>query len=135
MEYFKPTEFVDYKTMSPFLLEKLDLLRKELDTPMRLSATNEKSGHLPNSPHYIGKAVDFVCKADKLIILDKIIELGFMGIGWYTLDYWHIDVRQDIPQHWVGENLSPTDFSKIKYTYYSSLDEYKDVLKKAWGIV
>jgi hypothetical protein len=119
--------------MNPFLLEKLELLRKELNEPIILTDSNSKSGHVPNSYHYIGKAVDFKTKADKLKVANLIVSLGFGGIGWYTMNYWHIDTRTTDTRSWIGINNSPTDFSKITYNYFKR-DEYLNALKKQWGL-
>ena len=94
--------------LHPFLLEKLEKLRKIMERPIyitsgyRCFAYNRKVGGVANSYHLIGLAADIKVKDINLIeLLSYAEEIDFTGIGFYEKRHFlHLDVRPTIKARW-----------------------------------
>jgi hypothetical protein len=105
-------------------IDCLYIFRTNLDAPVIITGSNEQAGHAPQSEHYTGSAIDFQTKASKEWVLFNLMRAGFRGIGYYTNNYWHADIRLK-PLQWIGLNGS----DKIEYIY--SFDaKFKDMFLK-----
>jgi len=90
--------FGDPFKMDYSLLKRLDALREFVDKPITILCGYATSGHVKNSQHYFGKAVD--CYCEDLSLLDFYLaaeRFSFNGIGIYPS--WahkglHLDVRE-----------------------------------------
>ena len=94
--------------LHPFLLEKLEKLRKIIERPIyitsgyRCFAYNRKVGGVANSYHLIGLAADIKVKDINLMeFLAYAEEIDFSGIGFYEKRHFlHLDVRPTIKARW-----------------------------------
>ena len=94
--------------LHPFLLEKLEKLRKIMERPIyitsgyRCFAYNRKVGGVANSYHLIGLAADIKVKDINLIeLLSYAEEIDFTGIGFYEKkNFLHLDVRPTTITRW-----------------------------------
>ena len=112
------------------LLLKLDVLREEIGHPF-IVTSGTQGKHRPNSLHYQGKAVDFVCPdydGHAIDFILKAVQRGFSGIGWYP--HWqykgkacggmHVDFGFWKTRHWLGvldkgeQVYRPLDYLNLK---------------------
>jgi len=101
IEHFKPDGTIDnfgdpYK-MDFRLLWALDRLRDRIGKPFIVHCGYDTEGHLPNSLHKMGQAVDFHVKGIKVFDMAEILNVvwWFGGLGVYP--HWnkpgfHIDI-------------------------------------------
>lgn len=93
-------------TIEPKLIEKLELLRQELDnhpiiinSGYRCKKNNELVKGVPNSQHTLGKAADIRVTGFTPEQVAKAAEkVGFTGIGIYN-NFTHVDIRSN-PARW-----------------------------------
>ena len=94
--------------LHPFLLEKLEKLRKIIERPTHITSGyrcfeyNRKVGGVANSYHCIGLAADIRVKDVQLIeLLGYAEEIDFAGIGFYEKkNFLHLDVRPTKRTRW-----------------------------------
>ena len=106
MIYFKDTEFRNKAMLHPELLANIDKFRGDLGSPITITADYAVDGHVSNSWHYKGMAIDGTTEAP----LWQFIALAmkyFNGIGIYLdcdhrIKYFHLDIRDTEPTMWVG---------------------------------
>jgi uncharacterized protein YcbK (DUF882 family) len=94
--------------LHPFLLEKLEKLRKKIERPIHITSGyrcfeyNRKVAGVANSYHCIGLAADIKVKDINLMELLSYAEtIDFNGIGFYEKkNFLHLDVRPTKRTRW-----------------------------------
>lgn len=103
VRWFSVDEFTDVEKMYIPFLQTLDEFREYVGYPIKIHESNpEKSNvHVPDSSHYIGRAVDCSCKDvplwDFFLAASRFPQ--FTGIGVYP--HWnspglHLEMRDDV---------------------------------------
>lgn len=100
-KFFKLSEaWGDPYQMEVDLLLYLDKFRKRLGIPFIIHCGYATIGHVPQSEHYKGNAVDGHAKGIDLLDLFLIAEwAGFTGIGVYDYGL-HVDLRDSQRSRW-----------------------------------
>lgn len=114
-KHFSKREFAchcgcGYSTVSPLLIDELELLREELGAPVRVvsgcrcAEHNRKVGGALHSQHVKGKAVDIIVAgytpAQVFTHLCMVYQHGY-GVGLYR-SWVHFDVRAGNAARWKG---------------------------------
>lgn len=107
MRWFKDSEFTHPDKLVEELKRRLDLFRDLLGYPVMILADWATSGHMSDSKHYLGKAVDAWAKCSILWVYMCAERAGFTGIGLYFKNgkvSFHVDVRTEgMPySRWIG---------------------------------
>ena len=111
-EFFKPQEVACHGTgrllIVPEFLDRIDLLRRMLGSPIRLLSGyrspyhNAKVGGAVFSQHLLGTAADIATAGhDREAMLAFSKAVGFMGFGYYNT-FLHVDIRST-PAEWGKE--------------------------------
>jgi len=111
IEYFKPSEFDSPdepgsgQKMEEMFVKRLDYIRDELGTPLRINsgyrteAHNKSVGGKPGSAHTLGLAADLRCEHStvrfKLVKLALLVDFTRIGIG---KTFIHLDDDRSKPQ-------------------------------------
>jgi hypothetical protein len=113
--HFSPEEFTDVHGMYVPLLLTLDKLRTYMGRAIKVHESNPSpaasSSHVPNSRHFVGRAVDCSCTGVPLwaFFLAATRFLEFTGIGVYP--YWnspglHLEIDDvDMRKYWWRDQV------------------------------
>lgn len=151
LKFLKKKDFHNQDRMNRHFLMLADDILEEVGIPIIITADFATNGHASRSPHYLGKAIDFIPKqkADDFQI-DKFIELGIgiyeaakrkniiIGLGFYP--FWkniktgeplpglHLDNanRNGRSTYWVRDK-------HYKYIYNYDFNAILDMTKRYVG--
>lgn len=131
--HFDRYEFVNPDNMDEQFLKLLDLFRDHLGIILKVTGSNEQTGHSKNSFHYLGLAIDGDALMNPLDFFIKASMFRFTGLGLYFIMdgdevvdwYFHIDLRKksiyEPSVYWIAtlsiEDARRGDFSKNVYDY------------------
>ena len=134
MGHFNKSEFFDFDKMDERFLLWLDQFRDVLNQRMDLTSSNRpNAGHVTNSDHDKGCAVDFTTPATPKQVIDAADKAKAGGFGlyrtWNGRFYYHVaKFGKNINEKWIG--LLRADGKTVDYVSYNRSD-----LKRYFGIV